>query len=354
MGLLLLYLVVALAVSFLCSVMEAVLLSTPVAYLNVKEESGIKSARTFIKLKQNLDKPLSAILTLNTIAHTIGAAGVGAQAIIVFGEASFAIVSIVLTVLILLLSEIIPKTIGANYWRSLALVSGKIIHGMVIITYPIVVVSELITRLFSNRNQDNSVSREEISAMAHIGTQEGVFGEHENKIIQNLIRLKSLRVNEVMTPRVVVVIADEEMTLEEFMKNKDFLYFSRIPIYRDNTDNVTGYIFRETVFEKLAEDHENLKLKDIRRDIVYIPESKALFDTWELLLDKKEHIAVIVDEYGGVDGIVTMEDIIETLLGLEIIDEKDSISDMRQYARERWENRKTKYNNLDRSKNILD
>mgnify|MGYP006206189953 CR=1 FL=1 len=252
---------------------------------------------------------------------------------------------LVLTVFILIFSEIIPKTIGASYWRNLALPSGQLMHYLVIITYPSVVISELITRFFSKK-EANSVSREEISAMANIGAKEGIFDENENKIIQNLIKLKILRVNEVMTPRVVMVSADEDMTLEEFLENKDFLYFSRIPIYKKNQENITGYIFRENVFEKLAESHENLTLKDLKREIVTVHDNKLLFDLWNFLLGKKEHIALVLDEYGGVDGIITMEDIIETLLGLEIIDEKDSISDMREYAKDRWEKRKMKYNKL--------
>lgn len=349
MTLLLIYLFIALFISFMCSVLEAVLLSTPISYLNIKDESGEKSARTFLKLKANIDRPLSAILTLNTVAHTIGAAGVGAQAVKVFGEAYFGIISAILTVLILIVSEIIPKTIGASYWRNLALPSGQLMHYLVIITYPSVVISELITRFFSKK-EANSVSREEISAMANIGAKEGIFDENENKIIQNLIKLKTLRVNEVMTPRVVMVSANEDMTLEEFLENKDFLYFSRIPIYKKNQENITGYIFRENVFEKLAESHENLTLKDLKREIVTVHDNKLLFDLWNFLLGKKEHIALVLDEYGGVDGIITMEDIIETLLGLEIIDEKDSISDMREYAKERWEKRKTKYNKLNPNK----
>jgi CBS domain containing-hemolysin-like protein len=186
--------------------------------------------------------------------------------------------------------------------------------------------------------------------LAKIGAEEGVFGENENKIIQNLIRLKSTRVSEVMTPRVVVSIADENMSLEDFLLNKKFLHFSRIPIYSGKSENVVGYILRQTVFEKLAEDHVGLMLKDIKRDIVIVPETNQLFKVWETLLEKKEHIALIVDEYGGMEGIVTMEDIIETLIGFEIIDEKDTIADMQQYARDRWNNRQLKYNLLEQDK----
>ncbi len=349
MILLLFYLFLALFVSFLCSVMESVLLSTPVSFLNVKEESGHKSATVFIKLKNNIERPLSAILSLNTIAHTIGAAGVGVQATKIFGELYFGIISAILTFLILVFSEIIPKTIGARYWRRLALVSGIIINIMVIITFPLVIMTGYLTNLFPRNKNELSSSREEISAMANIGKEEGIFEEKENKIIQNLIRLRNVKVSEIMTPRVVVTTADENMSLEEFLIKKEFLHYSRIPIYSKNEENITGYVFRQTVFEKLAEDETNLKLRDICREIVVAPEFQTLMNLWEILLEKKEHIALIVDEYGGVDGIVTMEDIVETLLGLEIVDEKDRVIDMQQYARERWNERKAKYNILDNS-----
>ena len=349
MILLLFYLFLALFVSFLCSVMESVLLSTPISFLSVKEESGHKSATTFIKLKNNIERPLSAILSFNTVAHTIGAAGVGAQATKMFGELYFGIISAILTLLILVFSEIIPKTIGARYWRELALVSGRIINAMVIISFPLVIMTGYITKLFAKNKNELSVSREEISAMANIGTEEGIFEEKENRIIQNLIQLRTIKVSEIMTPRVVVTVADENMSLEEFLRKKEFLHYSRIPIYSKNKEDITGYVFRQTVFEKLAEDKTNLKLRDLCREIVVVHEFQTLLNVWEVLLEKKEHIALIVDEYGGMDGIVTMEDIIETLLGLEIVDERDMIIDMQQYARKRWNERKAKYNILGNS-----
>ena len=349
MILLLFYLFLALFVSFLCSIMESVLLSTPIAFLNVKQESGHKSATTFIRLKNNIERPLSAILSLNTIAHTIGAAGVGAQATKMFGELYFGIISAILTLMILVFSEIIPKTIGAKYWRQLALVSGIIINTMVIITFPLVIMTGYITKLFSRDINEISTSREEISAMANIGTEEGVFEEKENKIIQNLIRLRNIKVSEIMTPRVVVTLADENMSLEEFLIKKELLYYSRIPIFSKNIENIIGYVFRQTVFEKLAEKETNLKLQDICREIVIANEFQTLMTVWEVLLEKKEHIALIVDEYGGTAGIVTMEDIIETILGLEIVEERDKIIDMQQYARKRWNERKAKYNILGNS-----
>jgi CBS domain containing-hemolysin-like protein len=351
MTLLIVYLLLALTISFLCSIMEAVLLSAPMTYLKAKEnvpsEVGV---RKIIHFKRNIDRPLSAILSLNTIAHTVGAAGVGAQATKVFGEAYFGIVSAVLTLLILILTEIIPKTIGAKYWRNLTNPIGILIGATIFITYPLVILSAFFTRLIANQENEHTTSREEISVLARIGTEEGIFLEKENKIIQNLIKLKSISVAEVMTPRVVVTAADENMALDDFLENKDYLRFSRIPVYTGNGEHVTGYVFRQSVFENLAEDHVGLRLKDIKREILIAPNTRRLFSLWEELLEKKEHIALIVDEYGGMAGIVTMEDIIETLLGFEIVDEKDTIPDMQQYARDRWKSRQDKYRYMERKK----
>lgn len=227
MALLILYLLIALIISFVCSIMEAVLLSTPQSFLIVKHEKGNVWAKNFLDLKSNIDKPLSAILSLNTIAHTVvGAAGVGAQAVKVFGDAYFGIVSAILTILILVLTEIIPKTIGARFWRKLTKISSHVIRGMIFITYPLVLLSAIITRAISNGKSEYSTSREEISALASIGADEGIFMEKEYKIIQNLLRLKNVKVSEIMTPRVVVAVADENLHLSEFLKNKDFLKFS--------------------------------------------------------------------------------------------------------------------------------
>jgi magnesium and cobalt exporter, CNNM family len=350
MILLLFYLSLALSISFLCSIMESVLLSTPKSFLIVKHEKGNTWAKKFFDLKSNIDKPLSAILSLNTVAHTVGAAGVGAQAVKVFGEASFGIVSAILTILILVITEIIPKTIGAKYWRNLAMLSSLIIQGMIILTYPLVIMSTFITKLISKNKKESTISREEIVALANIGADEGIFSKKEYKIIQNVLRLKNVRVSEIMTPRVVVAIADEQLYLKDFLKNKDYLRFSRIPVFSGYDENISGYVLRQSVFEKLAEDQHELKLKDERRDIVIVPNTMVLFNLWEILLEKKEHIALIVDEFGGLDGIVTMEDIIETLLGLEIIDETDTVTDMQKYARDKWKEREAKYNLLDELK----
>lgn len=347
MAVLLLYLFLALVVSFLCSIMESVLLSMPQSFLMVKQQEGHKWAHSYSRLKANVDKPLSAILSLNTIAHTIGAAGVGAQAVKVFGDEYFGLVSIVLTILILVLTEIIPKVIGAQYWRNLAKPSYYILQTMMIIVYPLVIGSAFITKLISKNKQEQTTSREEIAALASIGTNEGLFSDKENKIIQNILRLKNIKVTEIMTPRVVLSMAEENTQVNDFLTNKNYLKFSRIPIYSGNDENITGYVFRQEIFEKLAEDKHKLPLKEIKREITVVPNSMVLFSLWEVLLEKKEHIALIVDEYGGVEGIVTMEDIIETLLGLEIMDEKDTVIDMQKFARERWKRRQIKYNLID-------
>lgn len=323
--------------------MEAVLLSTPQSFLIVKREKGHRWANSFIDLKANIDKPLSAILTLNTIAHTVGAAGVGAQAIKVFGEASFGIVSAILTLLILFITEIIPKTLGARYWRGLARYSSSLIRATIFITYPLVIVSSAVTKAFSKGKHAFTTSREELAALANIGADEGVFSEKEGKILQNLLRLKNVKVKDILTPRVVVTTANENLNLKDFLDNKDYLKFSRIPVYSETDDNITGYVIRQTLLEKLAEDNYELKLKDVKRELVVAPNSLTLFSMWEKLLENKEHIALIVDEHGGIDGIITMEDIIETLLGLEIVDEKDTITDMREYAREKWKIKQAKH-----------
>lgn len=336
MALLLVYLFVALFTSALCSIMEAVLLSTPISYLRAKANLGNRNAETFIELKKDIDKPLSAILSLNTVAHTVGAAGVGAQATIVFGDAYFGIVSAVLTLLILVFTEIIPKTLGANYSRELMGATARIVKGMIIITYPLVFLSALLTKLLARKKKRLSTSREEISALASIGTSEGIFGEKENQIIQNLIRLKSIRISEIMTPRTVAVVADEEMMLKDFMDHEEFIYFSRIPLYNNTRDNITGFVFRSDVFEQLAKDKFELKLKDLKNDVLTFSNKTTLFDAWEELIKGRQQISIVTNEYGGMDGIATLEDIIETLLGFEIVDEKDKVEDMQKYALEKW------------------
>ena len=324
------YLFLALFVSFICSLTESVLLSTPQTYLRTINNKE-KWANSFLNFKLKIDKPLSAILSLNTVAHTIGAAGVGSEATKLFGEASLGIVSAILTILILIITEIIPKTIGAKYWKSMAKSTFIIINIMLFITYPLVVLSTKITQLISNNKEENITSREEIAALA--------------KIIQNILKLKKIKLNQIMTPRVVVTTVSENLILEDFKNDKKYLSFSRIPTYSLEKEKITGYVYLQDILEKLSEPkNKKLLIKKFKRKILTVPESMTLFNLWDQILEKKEHISLVVDEYGGFAGIVTMEDVIETLIGLEITDENDKIIDMRKYARNKWKDKQKNRN----------
>ncbi|MBR6686085.1 MAG: DUF21 domain-containing protein [Paludibacteraceae bacterium] len=336
------YLFGALAVSFLCSVLEAVLLSTPMSFITAKEQEGKKSATVLKDLKNNVDRPVGAILSLNTIAHTIGSAGVGAEVTRIWGDEWFGIASVVLTLLILIFSEIIPKTIGSNSWRSLALPSAGVIKYLIYITYPFVILSELITKLFSTKEKDNAVtvSREEVSAMVDMGTDEGVFKESESRIIKSCLKLSNVKAKEIMTPKIVLEMADESMSLKEFYDANDWR-FSRIPIFKDDKDNVTGYVLKDIILEELSEDQFDIKLSEMKRPILTFSEDESVFTIWEKMLGMREHISIIVDEFGGLRGVVTMEDVLETMIGVEIVDEQDTTTDMQELAREVYQQRQT-------------
>ncbi len=351
MGILLAYLFLALIVSFLCSLTESVLLSTPQTYLTtIKEKESW--ANSFLELKSNIDKPLSAILSLNTIAHTIGAAGVGAQAVKIWGDASLGLVSVILTILILVITEIIPKTMGARYWRTLSKVTYHIINIMLFFTYPLVIFSTKIMDIISKEKKEDTTSREEIAALANIGADEGVFSEKENKIIQNILKLQKIKVTQIMTPRVVVTSVDENISLNEFKNQSKYLNFSRIPTFSIQNEKITGYILLQDILEELSKKEKiNSFLKDFKREVLKIPNNVTLLNLWDQLVENKEHIAIVLDEYGGLDGVVTMEDVVETLLGLEITDENDEVVDMQKYAKERWKKRQKKENILSEFRN---
>lgn len=334
MGLILLYFLGALSLSFLCSVLEAVLLSTPMSYISMRENQGSKTATLMKQYKNNVDRPVGAILSLNTIAHTIGSAGVGAESIKIFGEQYFGLISAILTLLILVLSEIIPKTIGASYWRSLALPSTRIIRVLILITYPLVLLSELITKVFTPRGNQASMSREEVSAMVDVGTTEGIFRESESKLIKSCIALSGVKARQIMTPSIVVESACQDLTVKDFQAKQSWS-FSRIPVYAGDKDYITGYVLKDAVLKLLSEDQFHVKLSDLKRPILTFREEESVFQIWEKMLDKREHISVIIDEYGGLRGLVTMEDIIETMTGVEIVDEDDVAVDMQALAKEK-------------------
>ena len=334
----LIYIVMLISVllSALCSTLEATLLSTPLSYITGLEDQGVKGSHLLKRLKQNPDRAISAILCLNTIANTVGASIVGSLVAKAYGSTALGLFSTIFTLIILIFSEIIPKTIGTSYWRKLAIPAATIINGMIFIAFPLVWVLEHITHLISSKSTQVSVSREDISAMVSVATEEEVIEKDEKKMIQNLLKLDEMTAHEIMTPSTVVEMADGAMTVKEFY-NSDLTH-SRILVYDDdNSDYVIGYVLRQTVLEKMAEDKFATSVREISRPILSFPEDEPVGNIWEKFLEKKEHISVIIDEYGTFRGIVTMEDVIETMLGQEIVDETDEVVDMQEYAKEQWE-----------------
>jgi len=345
MGLLLLYLLGAMGISFLCSLLESVLMSAQVSFIQMREDEGDRNATLFMRYKQDPDRPLAAILSLNTIANTIGAAGVGYQTNVVFGNEWFGLVSAMMTLLILFFSEIFPKTIGTSQWRKLLWLS-RIMKALVYLMYPLVLLVQFFRRRIDIDEVDTSISREEVSAIANMGEEEGIIDKSENKVIQNIIKLDDIKAYDVMTPRVVAAIAKESMTLKQFYRDDSLSHNSRIPVYKDSPEFITGYVMRYDVLENLAEDKFDTRLGSIRRDIASFNEETSVSDIWESLLKTKDQIALIIDEYGAFQGLITLEDIIETILGMEIIDENDTVTDMQQYARERWQQRQKQFKPL--------
>ena len=326
----------SIVLSALCSMLEATLLSTPLSFITGLEEQGVAGASRLKKLKQNTDRPISAILCLNTIANTVGASIVGSLVYEVYGDALVGAFSTIFTLAILFFSEIIPKTIGSNYWRSLAIPASAIINGMIVVTFPLVWILEKFTKLISSRADQVSVSREDISAMVSVATEEEEIEKEEKKMIQNILKPDEKTAHEIMTPSVVVEMVPGNMTIKEFYESDNT--HSRILVYdEENDEYVIGYVLRQEVLEKMAEDKFNTRMDEIIRPIMTFGEEESVSDIWEKFLEKKEHISAILDEYGSLRGIVTMEDVIETMLGHEIVDEKDEVVDMQEYAKEQWE-----------------
>lgn len=313
------------------------------SFVKDTEGKGTKTGVILASLKENIDRPLAGILSLNTIAHTVGAAGVGAQAASVFGEGYFGVISAVLTLLILFFSEIIPKTLGALYWKQLAAFTAYTCKFIIVALYPLVLISERLTKLLSPRGpHEGQISRDEVVAMAQLGHSEGVIAERESKIIRNLIRFRRIQVDDIMTPRTVVSKLPESMACGEAVKQDSLSRFSRIPVHSEDAEHITGYVLKQKVLEQVAFDKHDTLLSDIKRPIRLIHEDESLSNLFNSLFSHKEHMALVVDEYGGMSGLVTSEDLIETLLGLEITDESDETEDMRDLARKRWEERARK------------
>ncbi|MFI8377864.1 CNNM domain-containing protein [Leeuwenhoekiella sp. NPDC079379] len=351
MGLLIAFAFISIFFSFLCSILEAVLLSVTPSFIRIKTKEGHAYANTLANFKKDIDKPLIAILTLNTIAHTVGAILVGEQAGTMAAESGWdfsilglnfvAIVSTIMTLLILVLSEIIPKTIGATYWKSLGNFTAKTLTLIIIfLKYTGVLwILTQVTKLVGKSAHVSTMSREEFMALTDAAEKEGVFEDNETTVIKNLLVFKSVMAKDVMTPFPVVVTEDETKTLNQFHKEHPHLKFSRIPVYSEKSHNITGFILKDDVLEEIVEEHGQKLLSDIRRDILIVDADQpipALFDTF---VTSRGHIALVTDHFGNTIGVVTMEDIIETLLGLEIMDESDTIEDMQVQARKNWERR---------------
>lgn len=349
MTLLIIYVVLSISFSFLCSILEAVLLSITPTFINVKKKEGKAYAKDLEELKKDVDKPLIAILTLNTIAHTVGAILVGVQAeklpykFEILGINTVGWVSAIMTFLILVVSEIIPKTIGATYWKSLGNFTAKTLHALI---FPlkwtgILWVLQLTTKIIGGKGAHGTsvLSREDFSAMTEIAEKEGVFQKNESKVIKNMLNFKKITTRHVMTPRTVLKIADASQTIQEFFDENTNLRFSRIPLYAENQDNINGYFLKDQLLEAIIRGKGNEKLASIKRDIIVTSRDLPIPDLFDQFIAQREHVALVVDEYGSVSGLVTQEDVIETLLGLEIMDESDNVADLQILARRSWEQR---------------
>lgn len=337
MTFLFIYLFIALFFSFVCSVLEAVILSVTPSYIGVNKEQDRKFAFKLDELKNNIDKTLAGILTLNTFAHTIGASGVGSQAQMLWGNEYLTVVSIILTILILIFSEIIPKTIGATYWEKLAPYTPHILRGIIIGLYPFVKISEYITKILAKNREGYFFKRADFSALAKFGYKEGTLTESEFNIIKNLLKLRNIPVKEILTPRTVMFIEDENISMNEFFDKNNEINFSRIVLYSEDKEKITGYALKSEIFDNILRKNGDKELKTIRRVVDFVYELLPIYKLFNLLVSKNEHIVVVIDEYGGVEGIVTMEDVFETLLGSEIMDESDSIANLQKLAKQKWE-----------------
>ncbi len=339
MLLLIVYLFLAIVVSFFCSIMEAVILSVTPSFIEVLEQKSPSTGATLRHLKSNIDRPLAAILSLNTIAHTVGAVGVGAQSLVVFGSGYVAITSAVLTFLILIISEIIPKTLGAFYWQKLAVSTARILPILIWLMYPLVLLSQKIARWLHSETSMAVISREELQAMTDLARKKGLFTEQESRILKNLLWVGKLRVRDIMTPRTVMFTLPSSMTAEEVFKEYPEIQFSRIPIFDTDQENIHSFVLKNDIMVEVSQERNDTMLHSLGRDIKIVPELATLILTFEQFLNQREHIAIAVDEFGGIAGIVTMEDIIETLLGIEIVDETDLTVDMQVLARQQWAKR---------------
>lgn len=343
MGLLFVYLSIGLVLSFLCSILEASLLSTSPYFINMKIKEGKKYAVKMDIFKKNIDLPLAAILTLNTFAHTLGAAGVGSQAQKIWGEEYVTITSVVLTLIILFVSEIIPKTLGAIYWKKLGsftVVSLKIMIYSPL--YPFIMMAHFMTKRFKKNQPPDTMSRTEFEAITDSVIEEGIMKDEESQLLQNLMKFESIIVKSIMTPQIVIIAEEENTSIETFYESREDIPFSRIPIFEKELNQITGFVLKDEIMEMIIDGKGKKPMKSIARKIRTVEENLPIIKLFYKLIELKAHIAMVVDEYGMVSGLVTMEDAFETLIGLEIVDEMDNVEDMQVLARKNWETRAKK------------
>ena len=336
------YFFLALGVSFLCSLLESIILSITHSHVAVLAKTGSKSSRLLENMKENINKPLAAILTVNTVANVVGAAGVGAQAMKLFGSEWVAILSGLLTLCILIFSEIIPKTLGTVYWRSLAGPAVYMITGLIYMTYPFVFLSNYFSKIFASANHQQKVSRQEVIAMAEMGEDEGSIREKESDIIENLFNLNDVVAEDVMTPRSVVFALHKDSTVGDVVGEHTPIAFSRIPIFDKDMDDILGFIHRYDLVNKQAEDQFHIKMKDILEPIHTVKQEDSIASILDEFVRRRQQIFMVIDEFGTTTGLITLEDAIETLLGVEIVDEHDSVVDMRKLATEKFRSKRGK------------
>lgn len=354
MGKLLFFTILALGVSFICSILEAVLLSITPAFVRAGRDSGTRVGIRLYRLKRDVDKPLAAILSLNTTANTIGAAGVGAQAAIVFGSGFVGVVSGILTLLILVFSEIIPKTLGALHWRRLAPLAAWVLPVMITLLFPLVWLAMFITRRLARNQKRIGVSREELAALTAIASTSDDFHQRELKIFQSMLSASRLKAEDVMTPRTVVFALQQDGTVDDALTGHPRIPFSRIPVFSEQVDDMDGFVLKDDMLSWSATGKGNRPLSGLKRDILTVPDFLPLLSLFEQLVDNRSHIAVVSDEHGGVEGVVTLEDVVETLLGLEIMDEADQVEDMRELARRLRERRRSRRDRIDRAREVIE
>lgn len=336
----LLYFFLALSISFLCSLMESVLLSLTRSHIAVLIKENHTSGRLLEKLKGNMNRPLAAILSLNTIANTVGAAGVGAVTYNLYGSKWVAVTSGILTLSILIFSEIIPKTIGVHYWKNLASTSAYLIRWMMVIMYPFVIILEALSNWLKPDIKQDTVTKEDVIAMAEIGEDEGTIDEDETTIIENILRLDNVTAEEVLTPRTVVFALQKNMTVRQALEENPNIVFSRIPIYSESLEDIVGLVQRYELFKSKAEDLFDITMEELSNPVHVVQEKDSVGEILDEFVKRREHLFIVRDEFGQFSGIITLEDAIETLLGVEIVDEMDSVVDMRKLAVSKSKERK--------------